>query len=205
MAATLGGGGKTAAVMGGGLQNTQAGAVVSPTGNQQGNQHPGIALSQHGFGASLPIGGQVGAGGGAVGGAAGVGMAGGAGGVGMAGGAGGVGAVGGAAGVGAVGGAAGVGMGGFGGMGAAGGLAALFPGMTPARNYGPKVYGTGVNNFFATAPEPRLINQAVTLVNTLLPTHLVRLDQNGEVFITDRFGMEVDPAEATGFEFEFGV
>jgi len=57
--------------------------------------------------------------------------------------------------------------------------------------YGPKAYGMGLNNPWAIRPNPWQMEWALEVTKTF-PNTLVRVDVDGEVAITDRYGKEID-------------
>ncbi|MCL4165802.1 UNVERIFIED_CONTAM: hypothetical protein GTU68_007053 [Idotea baltica] len=62
---------------------------------------------------------------------------------------------------------------------------------TPVNPYGPKAYGPGLNNPYALPPNQFLMQRALSFANAQ-PGLLVRVEVNGEITLTDRFGKEVD-------------
>merc|ERR1719446_1489534 len=59
------------------------------------------------------------------------------------------------------------------------------------RNWGPTAYGPGLNNQWAVPVNPFQMQQAINLAN-MIPGTLVRVDTDGEIELTDRFGQERD-------------
>lgn len=57
--------------------------------------------------------------------------------------------------------------------------------------YGPKAYGMGLNNPYSRHPNPWEMEAALQMVKTF-PNLLVRVDPDGDIAITNRFGQEVD-------------
>jgi len=65
------------------------------------------------------------------------------------------------------------------------------------RDWGPKAYGMGLNNPCAIPPNPLLMQRAIALTQRV-PNTLVRVDPNGEIELTDRFGKEAKVIDAFG-------
>jgi len=57
--------------------------------------------------------------------------------------------------------------------------------------YGEKFYGMGLNNPLSLWPNPIEIHQAQQITR-MFPNTLARVDPDGEVAITNRFGQEID-------------
>merc|ERR1711970_348729 len=65
------------------------------------------------------------------------------------------------------------------------------------RDWGPKAYGLGLNNPCAIPPNPFLMQRAIALTQRV-PNTLVRVDPNGEIELTDKFGKEAKVIDAFG-------
>lgn len=73
----------------------------------------------------------------------------------------------------------------------------------PVNPYGPRVFGMGLNNPWALAPNPILIQSALQVLNQT-PGALLRVDTDGSLQFTDRFGQDVDITDRFGNElFDF--
>lgn len=64
-------------------------------------------------------------------------------------------------------------------------------------NYGPRVYGMGLNNPWAFPPHPFMMQRAQALLERA-PGALLRVDADGSLTFTDRFGQEVDITDNFG-------
>lgn len=84
-------------------------------------------------------------------------------------------------------------------LGRTGGAAApAGPGAAPAQpNYGPRVFGMGLNNPWAFPPNPFFMQRAIALLDQT-PGALLRVDADGGLSFTDRFGQEVDITDRFG-------
>merc|ERR1712128_378793 len=91
-------------------------------------------------------------------------------------------------------------VGGFGGPCAF--IQAAYPGQR--RNYGPKAYGLGLNNPCAIPPNPFLMQRALALANRV-PNTLVRVDTQGEIELTDKFGREAKVIDHFGRDLTEGL
>jgi len=72
------------------------------------------------------------------------------------------------------------------------------------RDWGPKAYGLGLNNPCAIPPNPFLMERAVALSNRV-PGTLVRVDPNGEIELTDKFGREAKVIDHFGRDLTDGL
>merc|ERR1712106_995717 len=81
-------------------------------------------------------------------------------------------------------------------------IQAAYPGQR--RNYGPKAYGLGLNNPCAIPPNPFLMQRALALANRV-PNTLVRVDTQGEIELTDKFGREAKVIDHFGQDLTEGL
>jgi len=83
------------------------------------------------------------------------------------------------------------------------GMGAASPAWGNTRNWGPKAYGPGLNNPWAVPVNPMQMNSMVKIAESF-PNLLVRVETDGEMSFTDRYGMEVDsPFDQFENPFEF--
>lgn len=80
---------------------------------------------------------------------------------------------------------------------AAGGAAPANGPAAPVNPYGPRVYGMGLNNPWAFPPNPFMMRRALALINQT-PGALLRVDTDGSISFTDRFGQDVDITDRFG-------
>jgi len=73
------------------------------------------------------------------------------------------------------------------------------PTTNPVNPYGPKVFGMGLNNPWALPPNPLLMQRALSVLNST-PGALLRVDTDGSLQFTDRFGQDVDITDNFGNE-----
>ncbi|XP_071534986.1 uncharacterized protein [Panulirus ornatus] len=74
-------------------------------------------------------------------------------------------------------------------------------GPAPAQpNWGPRAYGPGLNNIYALPPHPLVMQRAIQIANNF--DALVRVDVDGDVTLTDKFGQEVDIVDSFGREYD---
>merc|ERR1711970_35874 len=92
-------------------------------------------------------------------------------------------------------------VGGFGG-GPCAFIQAAYPG--PRRDWGPKAYGLGLNNPCAIPPNPFLMQRAMALANRV-PNTLLRVDTQGEIELTDKFGREAKVYDHFGRDLTEGL
>lgn len=86
-----------------------------------------------------------------------------------------------------------------GGAPAAAGGAPAAGGAAGANKYGPRVYGMGLNNPWAFPPHPFMMQRALALLNQT-PGALLRVDADGSLAFTNRFGQDVDITDMFGNE-----
>merc|ERR1711970_450582 len=72
------------------------------------------------------------------------------------------------------------------------------------RDWGPKAYGLGLNNPCAIPPNPFLMERPIALTQRV-PGTLVRVDPNGEIELTDKFGKEAKVIDAFGRDLTDGL
>jgi len=82
-------------------------------------------------------------------------------------------------------------------------MGAPAPGWGNTRNWGPQAYGPGLNNPYSVPVNPFQMQSMVKIAESF-PNLLVRVDLDGEMQFTNRFGMEVDsPFEQFENQFDF--
>merc|ERR1719234_1057495 len=72
------------------------------------------------------------------------------------------------------------------------------------KDYGPKAWGLGLNNPCALPPHPILMDRAIALSNQV-PGTLIKVDPNGEIELTDRFGREANVIDVWGRDLTDGL